>query len=63
MFLSAGCYLSKADSFSGSLDVLHGGLGISKMHYPVFDKKKNLFNCEILQLLVIKTLDPDTHLH
>jgi hypothetical protein len=61
MFESARCSLLKADGFSGSLDVLHGGLRISKMHYSI--KNTNIFNCEILQVLVIKTLDPDTHLH
>jgi hypothetical protein len=38
-----------AEGFSSSLDVLYGGLGISKLKF--------LINCIIL---VIKTLDPES---
>jgi len=33
MFLSTGCSLLRAESFSCSLGVLYGGLGISKLHF------------------------------
>jgi hypothetical protein len=32
-FWGAGCYLLRAEDFSCSLDVLYGGLGISKLQF------------------------------
>jgi hypothetical protein len=45
MFLNAGCSL-RAEGFSCSLVVLHGGLGISKLQF-------------FLPFLIIQTLDPE----
>ncbi len=62
MFLSAGCFLLSAEGFSCSLDVLYGGLGISKLQ--LLNQKINFFsalNC--FQFLVIKTMDPDPGWH
>jgi hypothetical protein len=59
MFLSAGCSLLSTKGFSCSLDVLYGGLGISKLQFFI---KQNItfFNGIIVfQFLVIKTLDED----
>ncbi len=57
MFLSAGCSLWRAEGFSCSLDVLYGGLGISKLQF--FIKRYPIFsNCKFVQYLIIKTLDP-----
>jgi hypothetical protein len=39
------------------LDVLYGGLGISKLQFMI--KKKYIFQLKIFSMLVIKTLDPD----
>jgi hypothetical protein len=39
LFLSAGCSLLRAEGFSCSLDVLYGGLGISKLQFLT----KNIF--------------------
>jgi hypothetical protein len=54
--LDAGCFLFTAEGFSCSLYVLYGGLRIS------FDQKEILKNFQLYfyQLLVIKTLDPDS---
>ncbi len=54
MFWSAGCSPLRAEVFSCSLDVL----GISKLEFL----NKKLFFQNVLQLLVIKTLDPDPEL-
>jgi hypothetical protein len=48
------CSLLRYEGFSCSLDVLYGGLGISKLQ---FDKKKSAVN--FVQFLVIKTLGPN----
>jgi hypothetical protein len=40
MFSSAGCSFLRAEGFSCSLDVLYGGLGISKLQ---FDQKRKFF--------------------
>jgi hypothetical protein len=49
-----------AEGFSGNLDVLHGGLGMSEL---LFLTKKIIFNflsaAKFFQLSVIKTLDPE----
>ncbi len=45
-----------AECFSCSLDVLYGGLGISKLQFMI--TKKN-FSCKFFQFLVIKIPDPD----
>jgi hypothetical protein len=37
-FGSAGCFLLRAEDFSCSLDVLYGGIGISKLQW--LTKKK-----------------------
>ncbi len=52
--------LLNAVGFSCSLEVLHGGLGINSytvLHF--FAAKYEFNNCQILQFLVIKSLDPD----
>ncbi len=55
MFWSAGCSLLRAEGFSCSLDVLYGGLGISKLQF-LMQKISSFFQ---LYCLAIKTLDPD----
>ncbi len=62
MFYSAGCSLFWAECFSCSLDVLYGGLGISKLH----DQKNikffpNFCSCKPRIWIGIqpKMLDPD----
>jgi hypothetical protein len=35
MFLSAGCYLLRSEGYSCSLDVLYGGLWISKLQFLI----------------------------
>ncbi len=59
MFSSAGCSLLRTEGFSctGSLGVLYGGLGISKLQ---FFNKKIYKNFSFLQSLVIKSLDPES---
>jgi hypothetical protein len=47
----------RAGGFSCSLDVLYGGLRISKLQFLI-KKITNFFNCKYL---VIKTLDPDLY--
>jgi hypothetical protein len=42
MFRSAGCSLLRAEGFSCSLDVLYGGLGISKLQL-LLQKISNFF--------------------
>ncbi len=56
MFLSARCSLLRAEGFSCSLDVLYGGLGISKLQILIkkYEFFSQLFN---FKLLIIKTLD------
>ncbi len=50
----------RAEGFSCSLDVLYGGLGISKLQFLIKKRYKTNFQLYIflLQFLVIKTLDP-----
>jgi hypothetical protein len=48
--LSAECSLLRAEGFSCSLDVLHGGIGISKLQY-FYEKKFS--DVKKLQYLVI----------
>ncbi len=57
MFYSAGCSLLKAEGF---LDVLCGGLGISKLQFLIL-KNISFFSAVIffLQYLVIKSMDLD----
>jgi|LakMenEpi03Aug12_release.lakeMendotaPanAssembly.Ray.scaffolds.fasta_scaffold1027594_1 hypothetical protein len=50
---SAGCSLLKAEGFSCSLNVLYGGLGISKLQFVC------LFVVNLFKFLVVKTLDQD----
>ncbi len=59
------CFLLMAEGFSRSLDVVYGGLGISKK-IAIFDQKNliKLFSCKfLLHFLVIKSLelDPDPY--
>ncbi len=55
MFWSSECSLLRAEGFSCSLDVLYGGLGISKLQFWFLKK----FCCKLFQFLVIKTLVSD----
>ncbi len=48
-----------AKGFSCCLDVLYGGLGISKWNFWLKKGKKNFSTAFFLQFLVIKTLDTD----
>ncbi len=50
----------RAEGFSCSVDVLSGGLGISKLQFcsKKEERKVQLF---LFQFLVIKTLDPDPY--
>jgi hypothetical protein len=60
MFRSAIRSLLRADCFSCSLDVLHGGLGISILQFlikKIYIKKNFVVNFS--QFLPIETLDPD----
>jgi hypothetical protein len=60
MFWSAGCSLLRTEGFSCSLDVLYGGLGISKLQFFYQkNKEKKLCCCIFVQFVVIKTLDTD----
>ncbi len=59
IFWSAGCSLLRAEGFSCSLDVLYGGLGISKLQFFI-KKNKNLFKAvNFFKFLIMKTLYPD----
>ncbi len=49
-FWSAGCSLLRADGFSWSLEVLYGGLGISKMQYLI-QKISIFFSCKFVPIL------------
>jgi hypothetical protein len=42
IFLSAGCFLLRAEGFSFSLDVMYGGQGISKLQFFFIKKEKNV---------------------
>jgi hypothetical protein len=53
-----GCSLWRAGGFSCSLDVLYGGLGISKLQFLIKKEEKKFQLYFFLQILVIKTLDP-----
>jgi hypothetical protein len=62
MFCSAGCSLLRAEGFSCSLGVLHGGLGISKWKFLI-KKIKIKFSAEIFSNFFfikpwIRNLDP-----
>ncbi len=59
MFRGAGCYLLRSEGFSCSLDVLYGGLRISKLQFD--EKISNFYFKAVIffQFLVIKLLDPD----
>ncbi len=60
MFWNADCSLLRAQGFSCGLDILYGGLEISKLQY-FFDQKNNkkIFSYKFFPILVIKTLNPD----
>jgi hypothetical protein len=45
IFCSAGCFLLRAEGFSCSLEVIYGGLGISKLLTYLFLKDKFVFSC------------------
>jgi hypothetical protein len=61
MIGSAGCSLLRAEGFSCSLDVLHGGLGISKLKFMI-KKILHFSDVNFFYFLVIKTLDPEQDL-
>jgi hypothetical protein len=42
LFRSAGCSPLRDEGFSCSLDVLYGGLGISKLQFLIYKKKFQL---------------------
>jgi hypothetical protein len=46
------------EGFSCSLDVLYGGLGISKLQFLMKKERKKIFSCIFFFILVIETLDP-----
>jgi hypothetical protein len=48
----------RAEGFSGSLDVLYVGLGISKLQFLIKKRKKTAFLAFFSSFLVIKILDP-----
>ncbi len=54
MICSAGCSPLRAAGFTGSLDSVHGGLGISKLQGGWLIKKyKFFFSCPILVILLV----------
>ncbi len=57
------CAVLRDEDFSYSLDVLYGGLGISKLQFLMKKINKKISVVNIFQFLVIKTLDldPDPH--
>ncbi len=61
MLSSAGCSLLRAEVFPCSLDVIYGGLGISKLQFFVsknWKKISNFFSAvNFFQFLFIKTLE------
>ncbi len=59
MFWSTGCSPLWAEGFSCSLDVLYGGLGISKLQLLIKIISICFSAINFFQFLVIKTLDPD----
>ncbi len=50
----------RAEGFSCSLGVLHGGLGINTLHFFIAKEDFSL-GSKILPVLIIQTLDPDPH--
>jgi hypothetical protein len=59
MFLSTGCSLLRAESFSCSLGVLYGGLVIGKLQFSII-KIEIKFPAKIFfPILGHQTLDPD----
>ncbi len=59
IFWSAGCSLLLAEGFSCSLNVLYGGLRISKLQFLI---KKRLFSYIFFQFPdLLELLDPDPH--
>ncbi len=49
MFWNAGCSLSRAECFFCNLDVLYGGLEISKLLFLI-QKKFNFFSCKFFSI-------------
>ncbi len=58
MFWSARCSFLRAKGYSCSLEVLYGGLGISKLQFLI-KKYQNFFSCKFFPYFGHKTLDPD----
>ena len=54
MFLSTGCSLLRADSFSCSLGILYGGLGISKLQFLIKKIEIKFPSINFFQFKVIK---------
>ncbi len=65
IFLSAGCSLLKDESFSCSLNVLYGGLGISKLQFLIkkrYTKLSAVFFSSIFgHQKPVSGLDPDLY--
>jgi hypothetical protein len=60
MFLSAGCFLLRAEGFSCCLGVLYEGLGINKLQFLIKRKMKIKFIAvNFFSILGHQTLDPD----
>jgi hypothetical protein len=59
--LNAGCSLLRAEGFSGSLTVLYGGLGMSKLQF--IEKKIKNSSCKLFSIFGHQTLDPDPDPH
>ncbi len=62
-FLCAGCSILRAKGFSRSLDILYGGLGISKLQFLIKKIKKFppvvYFGLKTLNLDSLEIMDPD----
>jgi hypothetical protein len=52
IFGRAECYLLRAEDFSYSLDVLSGGLGLSKLQFWIRKRKEKNCNCITLGLCI-----------
>jgi hypothetical protein len=59
MFLSTGCSLLRAEVFSGSLSVLYGGLGISKLQFLIKKIEIKFPAINFFPILGHQTLNPD----
>jgi hypothetical protein len=59
MFLSTGCSLLRAEGFSSSLDVLYGGLGISKLQFLIKKIEIKFPAINFFAILGHQSVDPD----